>query len=139
MDIKQKRQKFNILLHYGHMRDAKEHILGSYGVTSTTQLTEKQLDEVILRVQHIVDEKQEAKDLQIREWRHKCLKMIRECGVDTSDWNAVNAFMLDKRIAGKHLYELSLAELAILHKKLHNVKANIDKKCTEINRLQTQN
>jgi hypothetical protein len=139
MDIKQKRQKFNTLLYYGQMRDAKEHILSGMGVKSTTELSEKQLDQVIDRVQRIVDERQSTQDKQVREWRHKCLLMVNACGIDTKDWNAVNAFMLDKRISGKHLYELTQTELVELHRKLHNVKANKDKKQAEINRLKTSN
>jgi hypothetical protein len=65
--------------------------------------------------------------------------MIAACGVDTQDWNAVNAFMLDKRIAGKHLYELSIPELTSLQRKLHAVAENIKlKKEEEIKALEAQ-
>lgn len=139
MDIKKKRQKFNALLHVGKMIDAKEHILGAYGVLSTLDLTEEQLDDAIRRVHDIIDIKKDNAEKHLREWRHKCLRMLAECGVNTQDWNAVNAFMMDKRIAGKHLYELNLIELAELHRKLHNVKVNIDKKQNEVERLQISN
>ncbi len=137
--IKRKRQRFNILLRTGHMTNAKEYILGSYNVNSTTELTEKQLDDAILRVQRIIDEKFEPKDLQMRELRHKCLRMVAACGVDTQDWKAVNAFMLDKRIAGKHLYELSIPELNSLQRKLHAVAENINIKKQQETRLQIMN
>jgi hypothetical protein len=121
------------------MTDAKPHILGGMGVQSTLQLSEKQLDDVIKRVEDLVNRKQTDADRHTREWRHKCLRMVQACGIDTRDWNNVNAFLLDKRIAGKHLYEMDIQELIVLHKKLHNVRDNFAKKDLEEKRLTTLN
>lgn len=137
--IKQKRQKFNILLHYGHLMEAKPHILAGYGAESTKDLTEKQLDELIIRVQAIINKKQTEGDQLTRQWRHKCLRMMHECGVDTHDWEAVNAFCMDKRIAGKHLYELTTDELQVLHRKLHNVRDRKAEKAEKIENVAFQN
>ncbi len=139
MDIRLKRQKLNALLAYGQMIDAKPHILESYGVSSTLDLSENELDELIIKVRQIIDSKNKHTSIEIRQWRHKCLCMIKECGIDTNNWNAVNEFMLDKRIAGKHLYELSSGELQSLHRKLHNVRDNKLKKAEEISRLTKAN
>jgi uncharacterized protein YecA (UPF0149 family) len=126
--IKRKRQRFNALLYYAKMREAKEGLLAGYNAESTSELTEQQLDELIERVQAIIDEKGADADKIVRQWRHKCLRMIAECKVNTQDWNAVNAFMMDPRIAGKLIPELSLNELQALHRKLHNVRDEIIKK-----------
>ncbi|HLO59020.1 MAG TPA: hypothetical protein VK172_14915 [Lentimicrobium sp.] len=125
MELKQKRRRFNALLAAGQMMDAKEHILSGYGVSSTLDLTEPELDGLISRVEKLLAQKKDDTDKAIREWRHKCLRKMNECGINTNDWNAVNAFMLNKRICGKHLYELDLKELQVLHRKLHNVRDNI--------------
>ncbi len=139
MDIKQKRQRFNALLAAGMMMPAKKDILSGYGVESTKELTEIQLDDVIRRVTAIINQRKVDTDRTTREWRHKCLRMVKECGVDTQDWNGVNAFLMDKRICGKHLYELTIDELMTLHRKLHNVRDNKLAKQHEVKRLTISN
>jgi hypothetical protein len=139
MDTKQKRRKFNALLAVGQMMNAKEHILSGYGVESTMDLSDVQLDDVIRRVEDLLNKKSQEADKLTREWRHKCLRLIKECGIDTNNWSAVNAFMLNPRICGKHLYELNTDELQVLHRKLHNVRDNKLKKQQDIQRLATQN
>jgi hypothetical protein len=139
MDIKSKRRQFNALLAVGHMLEAKEHILSGYGVTSTMELTEKQLDELIISVQKLVNRKHEDADKETRSWRHKCLRLVKECGINTNDWNAVNDFLLQPRICGRHLYDLSVEDLQVLHRKLHNVRNNKIKKQQENDRLATMN
>ena len=132
MDIKKKRKVFNALLAVGQMMDAKAHILDGYGVSSTLDLTDKQLDELIDRIRSIIDRKKTVVPKEMREWRHKCLRMMTKCSVNTNDWNSVNAFMEDKKICGRHLYELNLQELVILHRKLHNVALRKKEKQEEI-------
>ncbi|MBN1187012.1 MAG: hypothetical protein JXB49_32340 [Bacteroidales bacterium] len=135
MDIKQKRQRFNALLAVGQMMSAKEHILSAYGVKSTTELTVEQLNDAINRVEKLVEYKNQQVTAEIRKWRHKCLRMMNDCGVDTNNWDAVNAFMLNPRISGKHLYELDVNGLQILHRKLHSVLKNKQIKRQENERL----
>lgn len=139
MDLKLKRRKFNALLAVNQLMDAKGHILSAYGVESTLDLSELQLDDVIIRVEKMAHEKHRAANALTREWRHKCLKIMRECGVDTDNWSAVNEFMLNPRICGKHMYELSNADLQVLHRKLHNVRDNRVKKQIENERLAKSN
>lgn len=128
MELKQKRRRFNALLAAGKLMAAKEDILSGYGVSSTMDLTDSQLDEVIKRVEQLIGKQKQDTDLITRQWRHKCLRLINKCGVDTNDWNAVNAFMMNPRICGKHIYELDVCELQTLHRKLHNVRSNMIQK-----------
>lgn len=137
--ITEKRKRFNALLAFGRLTNSKPHILESYGVESTLELTEKQLDDAIEKVEQILSKMKATTGHEIRSWRHKCLKVMTECGVNTQDWNAINAFMLDKRICGKHLYQLDTNELIVLHRKLHNVRDNKLSKQEEINRLASMN
>jgi len=139
MDIKQKRRKFNALLAVAHMMEAKKWMLAYYGVDSTTELSEKQLDELIAKAQDLVNKSKEEQDFKMRKWRHRCLRMMAACGVDTQDWNAVNAFMMDPRICGRHLYELNVPELMTLHRKLHNVRDRKAAKKHDIKWIAIQN
>jgi hypothetical protein len=152
--MKRKRLYLHKVLAATHMLDAKESLLAAYGCTSTLQMTEAALDHLTARVRDIQDMKpfrsggsytgsaQKSAvetDPDTKHWRHKCLRMIAACGVNTQDWNAVNAFLLDPRIAGKHLYELTTGELNNLHRKLQNVKANIEKKNDTVNNITQHN
>lgn len=130
--IKQKRKLFNILLVRTHQMDAKDHILAGQGVESTKELTESQLDDLISWANSLINDKHEQVSKEVRSWRSKCLRIMKDCGVNTQDWSAVNRFMLDSRVCGKHLYELkTVAELKKLHRKLHSISENIQKRLAD--------
>jgi hypothetical protein len=118
------------------MMKNKAAMIGGYGVGSTSDLEEYQLDDLILYLEKLEKDKQAELTIEVREWRHKVLRMVAECGIDTQDWNKVNAFVCQSRIAGKHLYECSLDELKALHRKLHNVAVQKQKQ-KEKEQLQT--
>lgn len=70
--------------------------------------------------------KHENRDLSIGEraikkQRSGVLKRIQLLGVDTTDWDCVNAFLCNPRIAGKPLCELSGDELQKLVPKLEAI------------------
>lgn len=102
------------------MLKAKQHILSNYGVESTMDLSELELDDAIERLQIIESQKKNTADYEVRKWRHKCLRAMSRF-IDTQDWGNVNSFMLNKRVAGKHLYELSAEELQVLHRKINKI------------------
>lgn len=54
--------------------------------------------------------------------RSSVLKRLQQIGVDTSSWDAVNAYLRSPRIAGKPLYELDSEELSALIPKLESIK-----------------
>lgn len=62
-----------------------------------------------------------AQLVQLKKARSKALFWIQKLGVDTLDWDAVNAFCLSPKIAGKEFKLLSIAELQVLHKKLRSI------------------
>jgi len=120
--MKTKRRIFNAILANMHMLDAKEYLLERYNAISTMQLSEKQLDELIDYLRGLDVEKTNNQTDIIKTWRSKCLRVMSNI-IDTKDWNNVNKFMMDKRICGKHLYELkTVEELQNLHKKLNKIK-----------------
>ena len=59
---------------------------------------------------------------ELRRWRSVCLKLMQKLGIDTTDWNRVNAFCQDGRIAGKVFRELPPEELEVLSKKLRSIE-----------------
>lgn len=112
---------FHVLLYRTHMMRNKPDMLAAYGVESSKHLTDDALDELIAYLVDLEGKKKENTAIELRTWRHKVLRMVAACGIDTQDWNKVNAFVCQPRIAGKHLYECKIDELKSLHRKLHNV------------------
>lgn len=56
-----------------------------------------------------------------RRARSRVLHLLEDYGVDTRDWDAINAFCRDKRIAGKDFGRLTEEELGALARKLHAI------------------
>ena len=59
---------------------------------------------------------------QLRRKRSEVLKLMQQLGVDTTDWNRVDAFCEDVRIAGKAFRHISIDELETLAVKLRAIK-----------------
>ena len=57
-------------------------------------------------------------DDERRHWRHVCLSLMRDYGVQTDNWQAINLFVLNPRIAGKDFRSMKLDELQQLSVKL---------------------
>lgn len=55
---------------------------------------------------------------EIKARRSAVLRKMQILGVNTADWNAVDTFCLNARIANKKFYELTVAELKALIPKL---------------------
>lgn len=90
-------------------------ILEQYGVESTKDLTEFQLDELI---KCYSDQLESPKD--IRSERSTAIMLLQRLGYykNDGDWTAVNALLQDKRIAGKMLFKMDKDELKALQRKL---------------------
>jgi hypothetical protein len=125
MTIQEKRQLLHMLLVKNHLFHAKEHVLSVYGTDRIRELSEPELDECIERIGRIAEGK--ANDNEIKHWRHLCLRAMSKF-INTQDWNNVNSFMMNKRVAGKHLYECSLEELKVLHKKINRISEILAKR-----------
>lgn len=59
--------------------------------------------------------------VQVKKARSQALLWIQRLGINTLDWDAVNAFCLSDKIAGKEFRDLSIAELQVLHRKLRSI------------------
>jgi len=98
----------------------RESILEGYGVTSTADLNVAQLDELI---RNYSAEFHKPVSDDTRNLRSSILTLLTRMGIYTTqdDWTAVNQFLMDKRIAGKLMYQCTDDELRILKRKLHNI------------------
>jgi len=119
-EIAKKIKLFHTLLHATGTMPNKRDMVGSYNVESTTELTEVQLDELNDRLFKLKKVKYSETSAEIRELRSQVMVQLNRCGVyqDQNDWEAVNRFLLDKRVAGKLMYEMNIGELRKTAKKL---------------------
>lgn len=62
----------------------------------------------------------------LKRKRSAALRRMQQVGVDTTDWQRVNAFCSDRRICGKPFYRLSEEELGELLRKLEMIKKKRD-------------
>lgn len=58
----------------------------------------------------------------MKRMRSAVLKRLQQIGIDTTDWDTVNAYLGSKKIAGKPLYNLDYEELQALIPKLESIK-----------------
>lgn len=108
---------------------SKRDILASYGVDSTRHLSDTELIDVVDRVQNMKLQKLSA-DSRLRELRSQALTILNQMGIyaTNNDWSQVNTFLMDNRIAGKLLYELTVNELEKLMPKLRSIAAKFKEK-----------
>jgi len=108
----------------------RDAILEPYGVGSTADLNDAQLDELINRYDPGALAKSAATP-EIRALRSELLGICQQMGIyqTNNDWGKVNAFFMNKKIAGKMLWQLGEPELLMLRRKLHSIlgKYNLDK------------
>lgn len=76
----------------------------------------KNMANVIGRDAHV-----EAARNQLRHQRSIVLRLMQKIGVDTTDWNAINAYCLSKKIAGKMFRDIDYDELGELSIKLRMI------------------
>lgn len=105
----------------------KADIIASYGVSSTKDLVDDQLDQLInqLNNEHKVRQGDIKKEVDpiIRKWRSINLDLMTTLGVyrNSNSWASVNEFLMRPTIAGKELYKLNLEELQLLANKLRAI------------------
>lgn len=111
---------FNRLRIRGDREDCRRQIVSQYtkGRTdSLKEMTEKEYRECIAGMEALFGTNED-----LRKLRSSCLKLMQQMGVDTTDWNRVDALCMDRRIAGKKFAWLDIHELEDLRKKLRAIK-----------------
>lgn len=114
----------------------RDSILGQYGVESTSDLDIKQLDELIDQYSN-----QAPTSEHVRRQRSIILDLLIKMGIykDNGDWKAVNSYLMQPRISGKLLYQMSSDELNVLQQKLRAIIAKQLASEAEINRKKLLN
>ena len=67
-------------------------------------------------------ERRNGRREQLRKERSATLKLMQWIGIDTTDWARVNAFCLDRRIAGKEFARIGVEEHPDLRRKLRSIE-----------------
>ena len=58
---------------------------------------------------------------QLRKARSLCLKLMQKLGIDTTDWQRINDFCRNPKIAGKEFAQLGVDDLGALQVKLRAI------------------
>ena len=98
----------------------KESIVSQYTDGRTTSLREMTLKEYSAAVA--------AMQKILRQKRSAVLHQMQLLGIDTADWDRVNAFCRDSRIAGKEFRELDCEALDTLQVKLRAIRRKRENK-----------
>ena len=131
-------RQFHAALAKQGIMDYKSDIVGRYNVESTTELSKEQLREL---VDEYTSYNRQVDNAKIRAMRSEILTVLNKLGiyVNNTDWTAVNAYLMDKRIAGKLLWQMDESELLKLRNKLHGIFTKSVSASAEITRKQQMN
>ncbi len=107
--------------------EMKRNIVSQYTNGRTDSLRDMSLDEykaACKGMQNLIKPiaSRDHIERELRRWRSAVLHQLQLIGIDTTDWNAINAYCLDKRIAGQMFNRMDINELEYLLKKLRAIK-----------------
>ena len=103
----------------GDTEDLKETLVSSFTDGRTTHLhemTQKEYDAMCASLEERTGWKE-----QMKKKRSLCLKLMQKAGVDTTDWQRINDFCQNPKIAGKVFAQLGLKDLDALQVKLRAI------------------
>lgn len=104
----------------GNTEDMKETLVSSFTdgrTTSLKEMTQKEYNAMCASLEERTGMKE-----QLKKKRSLCLKLMQKAGIDTTDWQRINAFCEDPRIAGKVFARLTSEELEKLSVKLRSIQ-----------------
>ena len=116
--------KRQLVLQYTHCR-----------TDSLKEVTRGEYYQICDRMRELVNQggRRDAAREELRHQRSIALHLMQKMGVDTSDWNRVDALCQDPRIAGKMFRFLSVDELAAMTTKLRAIERKGGFRTFEIN------
>ena len=128
---------FHTLLQQLHLIDQKEAILEGYGKEHASDLTDDELDDAVKQLLQLRD----GANAEIRRLRSQILTLLQKMGIyqDNNSWSRVNEYLLQPRIAGKLLFQMSEAELEGLRIKLNSILTKQEKKVSHERYLSQNN
>lgn len=103
----------------GNTEDVKETLVSSFTDGRTTHLREMTQKEYNSMCDSL-EERTGWKD-QLKKKRSLCLKLMQKAGIDTTDWQRINDFCRNPKIAGKVFALLGLEDLDALQVKLRAI------------------
>ena len=128
---------FNRLPYSGDREEFKKSVVLQYTWKRTEHLhemTEREYNDCYTALEKIAPQKPSGRMserqrffIERKKWRSSALHQLQLYGVDTTDWNRVNAFCMDSRIAGKAFRDLDCDELETLTKKMRAIIRKRDK------------
>lgn len=137
--LQDKRRQAGALMAKAGCLTHKEDVLSPYGVERIRDLTEKQLDDLCAQLSTVIKNK-ETVPAEIRKARSNVLSLCDDLGIKPKkgNWDSVNKFLKNPRIAGKPLYEMDLEELKACAKRIRAMKQKVDERI-EQEKLWAQN
>lgn len=91
--------------------------------SSLKEMTDREYNQMISALRSQVERLDEK-----RKERSAVLKQLQRYGIDTTDWDAVDRFCCNPRIAGKRFSHLDISELVALRKKMLSIHSKAERK-----------
>ena len=118
---------FNRLPHQGDREEFKKQIVLQYTwnrTDSLREMTRAEYEACCAGLEKLTGQDEWWQKLreELRRKRSVCLKLMQQLGIDTTDWNRVNEFCNNPRIAGKPFGQISTDELERLAVKLRAIQ-----------------
>jgi hypothetical protein len=117
-------KKFHALLKEIGIESQRENLLSGFNAESLNDLSDVDLSSLIAHLEQMKMNK-ERPPYEVRKWRSNVITVLSQLGIyddETRNWSDVNEYLLDNRIAGKLMYNMSKVELIALHRKLIVIK-----------------
>lgn len=142
-DIKQLRRQAGAMLANAALLDDREAVLLPYGVTRLRDMSEEQLMDLISRLQALQPQQKAPAPVpeSLKKARSLVLALLSDLGIQcrNGNWDQVNNYLLQPRIAGKALYAMSEEELKACSRKLRAILKQKADASAELERLQKFN
>ena len=93
----------------GNTEDMKETLVSSFTdgrTTSLKEMTQKEYNAMCASLEERTGWKE-----QLKKKRSLCLKLMQKAGIDTTDWQRINDFCRNPKIAGKEFAQLGVKDL----------------------------
>lgn len=124
--------RFFVMLREAHpaleLKEAKSLIALSYSqgrTESLSELTDNEFNKAFLDLHRV--HSSTTREQELKKARRTLLLQLEKYGVDTNDWEAVDEFLCQPRIANKRFVELSKEELEVVTKKMRAINSKTNK------------
>lgn len=105
-----------------HPSADKNELVRQFTDGRTASLTEMTDSEYMQMIGALLEASDPSR-VELKRWRSSALLRIGRLGINTIDnWPAINSFVSSPKIAGKPFYDLSIAELQQLVRKLEAIE-----------------